>query len=154
MCSDGFLGWIVTCLNAIFEPVLRRRSGQLKEALERDYPRLLKLFLNIGDQQQQLSNPIKNFLAPFETAYLGRCLTRLCDRVNSTFADATISESNGENLPRLIDAERMVQTVAAELASSAAVQRELFCKVCLWRYITCTLSNFLHPVRLRAMWQK
>ncbi|VDK36357.1 unnamed protein product [Taenia asiatica] len=129
VCSDGLLGWIVTCLSAIFEPVLRRRSGQLKEALERDYPRLLKLFLNIGDQQQQLSNPIKNFLAPFETAYLGRCLTRLCDRVNSTFVDVTISESNGENLPRLIDAERMVQTVATELARSAAVQQELFCKV-------------------------
>ncbi|KAL5108684.1 Conserved oligomeric Golgi complex subunit 5 [Taenia crassiceps] len=129
MCSDGLLGWIVTCLSDVFEPVLRRRSGQLKEALERDYPRLLKLFLNIGDQQQQLSNPIKNFLAPFETAYLGRCLARLCDRVNSTFVDVTIAESNGENLPRLIDAERMVQAVATELTRSAAVQRELFCKV-------------------------
>ncbi|KAH9285105.1 Conserved oligomeric Golgi complex subunit 5 [Echinococcus granulosus] len=80
VCSDGLLGWIVTCLNAIFEPALRRRSGQLKEALERDYPRLLKLFLNISDQQQLLSDPIRNFLSPFETAYLGRCLTRLCDR--------------------------------------------------------------------------
>ncbi|CDI98323.1 oligomeric golgi complex subunit 5 [Echinococcus multilocularis] len=129
VCSDGLLGWIVTCLNTIFEPALRRRSGQLKEALERDYPRLLKLFLNISDQQQLLSDPIKNFLASFETAYLGRCLTRLCDRVNSTFADVTTSESNGENLPRLIDAERMVQTVATELAHSAAVQRELFCKI-------------------------
>ncbi|VDM19349.1 unnamed protein product, partial [Hydatigera taeniaeformis] len=129
VCSDGLLGWIATCLSAIFEPVLRRRSGQLKEALEKDYPRLLKLFLNIGDQQQRLSNPIKNFLAPFEAAYLGRCLTRLCDRVNSTFVDVNVSESNGENLPRLIDAERMVQTVATELTRSAAVQQELFCKV-------------------------
>ena len=130
-CLDGLRGWIITCLNAIFEPALRRRSGQLKEALESDYPRLLKLFLGLNGLQWQSTSVFEAFLAPFETAYLGRCLTRLFDRVNSAFLGVTAtSESNGENLPRLIDAERMVKTVATELAQSAAVQQELFCKVC------------------------
>nr|CDS31241.1 oligomeric golgi complex subunit 5 [Hymenolepis microstoma] len=129
--SEGLLGWIVTCLTAIFEPALRRRSGQLKEALESDYPRLLKLFLNLSGNSQQtmLAKPLTTFLAPFEAAYLGRGLTRLFDRVNSTFVGVTASDLAGENLPRLIDAERLVQTVSTELAQSAAVQRELFCKV-------------------------
>lgn len=127
--SDGLLGWFVTCLGALFEPALRRRSGQLKEAIESEYPRLLKLFLNISGRQQTLAKPVEAFLTPFETAYLGRCLTRLFDRVNSTFLGISASEGNGGNLPRLIDAERMVQTAATELAHSAAVQHELFCKV-------------------------
>ncbi|VDL61300.1 unnamed protein product [Hymenolepis diminuta] len=129
--SEGLLGWIVTCLSAIFEPALRRRSGQLKEALESDYPRLLKLFLNLSGSSQQvpLAEPLVAFLAPFESAYLGKGLTRLFDRVNSTFMGISASDNVVENLPRLIDAERTVQTVATELAQSAAVQRELFCKV-------------------------
>lgn len=129
---EGLLGWIVTCLSALFEPALRRRSGQLKEALESDYPRFLKLFLNLsGNGSQELAKPLDTFLKPFETAYLGKGLTRLFDRVNSTFVGITAMQdtSTGENLPRLIDAERMVQAVATELAQSAAVQRELFCKV-------------------------
>ncbi|VDO05075.1 unnamed protein product [Rodentolepis nana] len=129
--SEGLLGWIITCLSAIFEPALRRRSGQLKEALESDYPRLLKLFLNLSGNSQQplLAKPLTTFLAPFEAAYLGRGLTRLFDRVNSIFVGVTALDPAGENLPRLIDAERLVQTVSTELAQSAAVQRELFCKV-------------------------
>ena len=139
-CANGLPGWIVSCFSAIVEPALRRRSGQLKEALESEYPRLLKLFMGLNGFHQQPASVIETFLAPFETAYLGRCLTRLFDRVNSTFSGvAAASENNGENLPRLIDAERMVKTVATELTHSAAVRKELFCKVCIF-YLKCHSS--------------
>uniref|UniRef100_A0A5K3EZS7 Conserved oligomeric Golgi complex subunit 5 n=1 Tax=Mesocestoides corti TaxID=53468 RepID=A0A5K3EZS7_MESCO len=126
---NGLLGWVATCMSAVFEPALRRRSGQLKDVLESDYPRMLKLFLNLSGHQRHLSRPIERFLAPFETAYLARCLTRLFDRVNSTFIGVTPVESVGGNLPRITDIEQVVQSAATELAHSAAVHPELFCKV-------------------------
>lgn len=122
--SDGLLGWAATCMGAIIEPALRRRSGQLREALEGEYPRLLKLFLNLS--KQQIAPAIQRLLNPFETAYLARSLTRLFDRVNSTFVGVTTADTE---VPRITDAERIIQAVATELAHAAAVHDDLFCKI-------------------------
>lgn len=128
---EGLLGWTATCLGALIEPALRRRSGQLRDALEGEYPRLLKLFLNLGRQQHSpvLASPLQRLLGPFETAYLTRSLTRLFDRVNAAFAGVTNGVAGNGEVPNIAVAERIVQAVATELAHAAAVHEDLFCKV-------------------------
>ncbi|VDN21071.1 unnamed protein product, partial [Dibothriocephalus latus] len=87
--SSGLLGWTSTCMEIHFQSAIKR-SSQLKEAFEGEYPRLLKLFLDFwhkvatapqgNSEGLELPSYLLRLLQPYETAYLTRSLSRLFER--------------------------------------------------------------------------
>ncbi|CAL8107003.1 unnamed protein product [Calicophoron daubneyi] len=128
--SDGFLGW---ASGRLATELLKatEQSSQIKEALEGEYPKLLKLVLDLarrirGKQTSGSFEGLKGAsltsaidtpqclteaFAPFETAYLSRSLSRLFDRVAMSF-----STSGGNVVPSTIELDGIIQSAANELA--------------------------------------
>ncbi|CAH8445142.1 Conserved oligomeric Golgi complex subunit [Schistosoma haematobium] len=147
--NEGFLGWasdqLATKLSAV-----SNQSPVIKEVLEGEYPKLLKLILDLERRvTSTLSNELSNnsnydqytlspihqqtileqlpsclvrALHPFETAYLSRSVSRLFDRVTLAFSTSTTA---GPDTNELND---IIQTAANELAY-ATVHHDLLYKV-------------------------
>lgn len=143
--SEGMMGW---AFDYVSEQLINasEHSPQIKEALEGEYPKLLKLALDLSRriQQTHLSGELKEtnlkvkpalpsetslpacvlrMLAHFETAYLSRSLSRLFDQVGMAFPSA--NHTFGFD-PSQLDC--LIQSSASELAY-AAVHYDLLCKV-------------------------
>ncbi|KAG5451960.1 Conserved oligomeric Golgi complex subunit [Clonorchis sinensis] len=142
--NKGFLGWAAGRLS---ERLLKisEQSPQVKEALDCEYPKLLKLVIDLGRRVRQTqlhgswndsSCPTVGVLEadvvpaclleavkPFETAYLSKSLSRLFDQVSMAFS--TSHSSVGLDAQEL---DGIVQSAGNELAY-ATVHYDLLCKV-------------------------
>ncbi|OON22003.1 hypothetical protein X801_02102, partial [Opisthorchis viverrini] len=142
--NKGFLGWAAGRLS---ERLLKisEQSPQVKEALDCEYPKLLKLVIDLGRRVRQTqlhgswndsSCPtvgvfgadvvpacLLEAVKPFETAYLSKSLSRLFDQVSMAFS--TSHSSVGLDAQEL---DGIVQSAGNELAY-ATVHYDLLCKV-------------------------
>ena len=74
----------------------------IKEALEGEYPKLLRMFGELYKRccasELNVDTAFRVVLQPFESAYLSRSLSLLFDSVNLVFSELKISESNAGSL--------------------------------------------------------
>ncbi|KAF5401924.1 hypothetical protein PHET_04649 [Paragonimus heterotremus] len=142
--SEGFIGWAIDHLAKKLMDTAER-SSQVKEALEGEYPKLLKLVLDLDrrirfvqplysgtdssleDKRNRMDANVPSYLvqsiSPFETAYLSRSLSRLFDQVSMAFSTSNSSMGLDSS-----EVDGIVQNAASELAY-ATVQYDLLCKV-------------------------
>nr|CAH8830666.1 unnamed protein product [Trichobilharzia regenti] len=143
--NEGFLGWAADRF-AVKLSSISNQSPVIKEVLEGEYPKLLKLIL---DLERRVSNTLSSefngnyefdrhttsvrniselpkclvrALQPFETAYLSRSVSRLFDRVTLSFSTSTTAGPDNNELNDII------QTAVNELAY-ATVHHDLLFKV-------------------------
>ncbi|KAI4498081.1 hypothetical protein M0802_006905 [Mischocyttarus mexicanus] len=108
-----------TKVNLLLSEVLIARSqgsSLVKQALEGEYPKFLRLFLDLSkrlkDRSQSFGtyNINRNVLSSFENAYLSRSVSRLLDPVHTMFC--------GTNLPNQDEIDTLIRTVTNELSVS------------------------------------
>lgn len=106
-------------VNALLAKVLVERaqgSSFVKQALEGEYPKFLRIFLDLSKRLKDRSHSIgiygidRNVLLPFENAYLSRSVSRLLDPVHNMFS--------GEGLPTHDEIDNLIRTVTNELSVS------------------------------------
>ncbi|KAL2750038.1 conserved oligomeric Golgi complex subunit 5 [Vespula maculifrons] len=106
-------------VNQLLSEVLIARaqeSSLVKQALEGEYPKFLRLFLDLSkrlkDRSQSFGtyNINRNVLSSFENAYLSRSVSRLLDPVHTMFC--------GTNLPNQDEIDNLIRTVTNELSVS------------------------------------
>lgn len=106
-------------INALLAKVLVERaqgSSFVKQALEGEYPKFLRIFLDLSKRLKERSHSIgiygidRNVLLPFENAYLSRSVSRLLDPVHNMFS--------GEGLPTHDEIDSLIRTITNELSVS------------------------------------
>ncbi|XP_050453990.1 conserved oligomeric Golgi complex subunit 5 isoform X2 [Cataglyphis hispanica] len=106
-------------VNALLAKVLVERaqgSSFVKQALEGEYPKFLRIFLDLSKRLRERSHSIgiygidRNVLLPFENAYLSRSVSRLLDPVHNMFS--------GEGLPTHDEIDSLIRTITNELSVS------------------------------------
>ncbi|KOC69688.1 Conserved oligomeric Golgi complex subunit 5 [Habropoda laboriosa] len=106
-------------VNSLLSKVLIERaqgSSFVKQALEGEYPKFLRIFLDLSKRLKERSQSIgiyninHNVLFPFENAYLSRSVSRLLDPVHTMFS--------GEGLPTPDEIDSLIRTVTNELSVS------------------------------------
>ncbi|XP_076376967.1 conserved oligomeric Golgi complex subunit 5 four way stop [Megalopta genalis] len=106
-------------INDLLSKVLVERaqsSSFVKQALEGEYPKFLRIFLDLSKRLKERSQNIgiyninHNVLSPFENAYLSRSVSRLLDPVHTMFS--------GEGLPTQDEIDGLIRTVTNELSVS------------------------------------
>lgn len=122
-------------------------SSFIKQALEGEYPKFLRIFLDLSKHLKDRSQAIgtysvdRNILSPFENAYLSRSVSRLLDPVHTMFSgDGTPCQEEIDTLIRTITSELSVSLVDEGL--STIVSRNvgkairLFCLKCEQNLVT------------------
>ncbi|CAK9825319.1 Conserved oligomeric Golgi complex subunit 5 [Anthophora retusa] len=106
-------------VNSLLSKVLVERaqgSSFVKQALDGEYPKFLRIFLDLSKRLKERSQSIgiynidHNVLLPFENAYLSRSVSRLLDPVHTMFS--------GEGLPIQDEIDGLIRTVTNELSVS------------------------------------
>ncbi|XP_053975408.1 conserved oligomeric Golgi complex subunit 5 isoform X1 [Hylaeus volcanicus] len=106
-------------VNDLLSKVLVERaqgSSFVKQALEGEYPKFLRIFLDLSKRLKERSQSIgiyninHNVLSPFENAYLSRSVSRLLDPVHTMFS--------GEGLPTQDEIDSLIRKVTNELSVS------------------------------------
>ncbi|KAK1128309.1 hypothetical protein K0M31_002778 [Melipona bicolor] len=106
-------------VNTLLSKVLVERaqaSSFVKQALEGEYPKFLRIFLDLRKRLKERLQSIgiykinHNVLLPFENAYLSRSVSRLLDPVHTMFS--------GEGLPSQDEIDSLIRTVTNELSVS------------------------------------
>ncbi|XP_068988654.1 conserved oligomeric Golgi complex subunit 5 isoform X1 [Bombus flavifrons] len=106
-------------VNTLLSKVLIERaqgSSFVKQALEGEYPKFLRIFLDLRKRLKERLQSISiykinhNVLLPFENAYLSRSVSRLLDQVHTMFS--------GEGLPTQDEIDSLIRTVTNELSVS------------------------------------
>ncbi|XP_003402291.2 conserved oligomeric Golgi complex subunit 5 isoform X1 [Bombus terrestris] len=106
-------------VNTLLSKVLIERaqgSSFVKQALEGEYPKFLRIFLDLRKRLKERLQSISiykinhNVLLPFENAYLSRSVSRLLDPVHTMFS--------GEGLPTQDEIDSLIRTVTNELSVS------------------------------------
>ncbi|XP_012536176.1 conserved oligomeric Golgi complex subunit 5 isoform X1 [Monomorium pharaonis] len=106
-------------INALLAKVLMERaqgSSFVKQALEGEYPKFLRIFLDLSKRLKERSHSIgiygidRNILLPFENAYLSRSVSRLLDPVHNMFS--------GEGLPTQDEIDSLIRMITNELSVS------------------------------------
>ncbi|CAK9805208.1 Conserved oligomeric Golgi complex subunit 5 [Anthophora plagiata] len=106
-------------VNSLLSKVLVERaqgSSFVKQALDGEYPKFLRIFLDLSKRLKERSQSIgiynidHNVLLPFENAYLSRSISRLLDPVHTMFS--------GEGLPTQDEIDGLIRTVTNELSVS------------------------------------
>ncbi|XP_070158352.1 conserved oligomeric Golgi complex subunit 5 [Polyergus mexicanus] len=106
-------------VNVLLAKVLVERaqgSSFVKQALEGEYPKFLRIFLDLSKRLKERSHSIgiygidRNVLLPFENAYLSRSVSRLLDPVHNMFS--------GEGLPTHDEIDSLIRTITNELSVS------------------------------------
>nr|XP_012235573.1 PREDICTED: conserved oligomeric Golgi complex subunit 5 [Linepithema humile] len=106
-------------VNTLLAKVLIERaqgSSFVKQALEGEYPKFLRIFLDLSKRLKERSHSIgmygidRNVLLPFENAYLSRSVSRLLDPVHNMFS--------GEGLPTHDEIDSLIRTITNELSVS------------------------------------
>ncbi|XP_028523386.2 conserved oligomeric Golgi complex subunit 5 [Apis cerana] len=106
-------------VNCLLSKVLIERtqgSSFVKQALEGEYPKFLRIFLDLRKRLKERSQSIgiykinHDILLPFENAYLSRSVSRLLDPVHTMFS--------GEGLPTQDEIDSLIRTITNELSVS------------------------------------
>ncbi|KAK9303138.1 hypothetical protein QLX08_005091 [Tetragonisca angustula] len=106
-------------VNTLLSKVLVERaqaSSFVKQALEGEYPKFLRIFLDLRKRLKERLQSIgiykinHDVLLPFENAYLSRSVSRLLDPVHTMFS--------GEGLPSQDEIDNLIRTVTNELSVS------------------------------------
>lgn len=106
-------------VNTLLAKVLIERaqgSSFVKQALEGEYPKFLRIFLDLSKRLKERSHSIgiygidRNVLLPFENAYLSRSVSRLLDPVHNMFS--------GEGLPTHDEIDSLIRMITNELSVS------------------------------------
>ncbi|GAB1867205.1 Conserved oligomeric Golgi complex subunit 5 [Camponotus japonicus] len=106
-------------VNALLAKILVERaqgSSFVKQALEGEYPKFLRIFLDLSKRLKERSHSIgvyginRNVLLPFENPYLSRSVSRLLDPVHNMFS--------GEGLPTHDEIDSLIRTITNELSVS------------------------------------
>ncbi|EFN71938.1 Conserved oligomeric Golgi complex subunit 5 [Camponotus floridanus] len=106
-------------VNALLAKILVERaqgSSFVKQALEGEYPKFLRIFLDLSKRLKERSHSIgvyginRNVLLPFENPYLSRSVSRLLDPVHNMFS--------GEGLPSHDEIDSLIRTITNELSVS------------------------------------
>ncbi|KAF3420240.1 hypothetical protein E2986_09313 [Frieseomelitta varia] len=106
-------------VNTLLSKVLVERaqaSSFVKQALEGEYPKFLRIFLDLRKRLKERLQSIgiykinHDVLLPFENAYLSRSVSRLLDPVHTMFS--------GEGLPSQDEIDSLIRTVTNELSVS------------------------------------
>ncbi|RWS25314.1 hypothetical protein B4U80_06173, partial [Leptotrombidium deliense] len=109
--------------------------GTVKQALEMEFPKLLKLFaeswrrIEAVDKELKVEAMFRATLKPFESAYLSRSLMVLHDDVNAMFNDSNDNNSGVLShsepcVPSPQDIDSIVKSISKEL-SVAAIDEQL-----------------------------
>lgn len=104
--------------NLLSKVLVERAQGSsfVKQALEGEYPKFLRIFLDLRKRLKERSQSIgiynidHDVLLPFENAYLSRSVSRLLDPVHNMFS--------GEGLPTQDEIDGLIRTVTNELSVS------------------------------------
>ncbi|XP_011631071.1 conserved oligomeric Golgi complex subunit 5 isoform X2 [Pogonomyrmex barbatus] len=136
-------------VNALLAKILVERaqgSSFVKQALEGEYPKFLRIYLDLSKRLKERSHSIgiydidRNILLPFENAYLSRSVSRLLDPVHNMFSGGLPTHDEIDNLIRMITNELSVSLVDDGL--STVVSRNvgkairLFCLKCEQSVVT------------------
>ncbi|KAL6260881.1 hypothetical protein P5V15_008408 [Pogonomyrmex californicus] len=98
-------------VNALLAKILVERaqgSSFVKQALEGEYPKFLRIYLDLSKRLKERSHSIgiydidRNILLPFENAYLSRSVSRLLDPVHNMFSGGLPTHDEIDNLIRMI----------------------------------------------------
>lgn len=91
-------------------------SSFIKQALEGEYPKFLRVYLDLSKRLKDRSQAIglyainRDVLSPFENAYLSRSVSRLLDPVHTMFS--------GDGAPSPDEIDSLIRTVTSELSVS------------------------------------
>ncbi|KAG7197156.1 hypothetical protein KM043_007239 [Ampulex compressa] len=111
-------------INSLIAKILVGRaqgSSFVKQALEGEYPKFLRIFLDLSKRLKDRSQSIgiysidHNVSLPFENAYLSRSVSRLLDPVHTMFS--------GEGLPMHDEIDSLIRTITNELSVSLVDDR-------------------------------
>ncbi|XP_043272815.1 conserved oligomeric Golgi complex subunit 5 [Venturia canescens] len=113
--SEDFWNKIMALLSKVF---LEKAQGSsfVKQALEGEYPKFLRVFLDVRKRLKEKSHAAgtytlgRNILQPFENAYLSRSVSRLLDPVHTMFS--------GDSAPGQDEIDSLIRTVTSELSVS------------------------------------
>lgn len=144
--SENFWNKVTTLLAKIF---LERSQGSsiIKQALEGEYPKFLRVYLDLSKRLKERSQAIgtyainRNVISPFESAYLSRSISRLLDPVHTMFSgDGTPTHDEIDSLIRTITSELSVSLVdeglSTVIARNVGKAIRLFCFKCEQGLIT------------------
>lgn len=144
--SASFWNKVTSLLSKI---LIERAQGSsfIKQALEGEYPKFLRVFLDLKKRLKERPQAIgtyiisREILQPFENAYLSRSISRLLDPVHTMFsADSSPSQDEIDNLIRTVTSELSVSLVDESLSTVVAKNVgkaiRLFCLKCEQGLIT------------------
>ncbi|XP_034945044.1 conserved oligomeric Golgi complex subunit 5 [Chelonus insularis] len=147
---DGFsqLFWekIIALLAKVFIE-RSQASSFVKQALEGEYPKLLRVFLDLRKRLKEKSQLIgtypisRDILQSFENAYLSRSISRLLDPVHTMFSgDSAPSQDEIDSLIRTITSELSVslvdETLSTVVSRNVGKSIRLFCLKCEQSLVT------------------
>ncbi|XP_015108822.1 conserved oligomeric Golgi complex subunit 5 [Diachasma alloeum] len=147
---NGFSGSFWDKVTALLSRILIERSqgsSFIKQALEGEYPKFLRVFLDLKKRLKERPQAIgtysisREILQPFENAYLSRSISRLLDPVHTMFSsDSSPSQDEIDNLIRTVTSELSVSLVDESLSTVVAKNVgkavRLFCLKCEQGLIT------------------
>ncbi|XP_015788131.1 conserved oligomeric Golgi complex subunit 5 [Tetranychus urticae] len=129
---NGLIEFITRINNFLSQTMTKANASSniIKEVLEGEYPKILRLFTEVwkrlsrDDKDINLESMMRSVLHPFESAYLSRSLSLLFDAVNIIFMDTKESLTSSSNsltnvrevsLPTKEDIDSLVKTLSAEM---------------------------------------
>ncbi|XP_011308530.1 conserved oligomeric Golgi complex subunit 5 isoform X2 [Fopius arisanus] len=144
--SSSFWDKVTALLSKI---LIERSQGStfIKQALEGEYPKFLRVFLDLKKRLKERPQAMgtytisRDILQPFENAYLSRSISRLLDPVHTMFsADSSPSQDEIDSLIRTVTSELSVSLVDESLSTVVAKNVgkavRLFCLKCEQGLIT------------------
>lgn len=147
---DGFSQAFWDKVTALLAKILIERSQAssfVKQALEGEYPKFLRVFLDLRKRLKERTQSIgtyiisRDILQPFENAYLSRSISRLLDPVHTMFSgDTEPSQDEIDSLIRTVTSELSVslvdETLSTVVARNVGKAIRLFCLKCEQGLIT------------------
>ncbi|XP_053211145.1 conserved oligomeric Golgi complex subunit 5-like [Panonychus citri] len=128
---NGLIEFITRINNLLSQAMIKANvsSNIIKEVLEGEYPRILRLFTEVwkrlsrDDKDINLETMMRSILHPFESAYLSRSLSLLFDAVNIIFTDTKENSSSSGSLisireivlPTKDDIDSLIKTLVSEM---------------------------------------
>ncbi|XP_012288716.1 conserved oligomeric Golgi complex subunit 5 [Orussus abietinus] len=141
---DNLSGIFWSKVTALLAKILVDRSqgsSLVKQALEGEYPKFLRIYLDLRKRLKEHSHIDdtyaidRSILSPFENAYLSRSVSRLLDPVHTMFSsEVTPGQDDIDSLIRTVTSELSVSLVdeglAIIVARNVSKAIRLFCLKC------------------------
>jgi conserved oligomeric golgi complex component 5 (13S golgi transport complex 90 kDa subunit) (GTC-90) (golgi transport complex 1). len=127
--ESNSLSLFISKINANFYDQMIKASNTsnlIKECLEADYPKLVKLMIGLWtrlreEKEIDIEKNLRNTLLPFESAYLSRSVSFMFDCVNAVFSDPkeSVVNHNGSLVPTKEAIDSIVKTISNQLVISS-----------------------------------